>query len=672
MAGIQSKSFYRPDIDGLRALAVSFVVYYHAFPDLLKRGFIGVDIFFVISGYLIGSIILRHLSVHKFSFVEFYVRRIVRIFPALLLVLLSVLVAGKFLLFTSEYRMLGKHIAGGAGFVANLVYYFESGYWDLNSSLKLLLHLWSLGVEEQFYIVIPLILAFAWKRQYKLLPLITALFILSFACNLYFYYQKERELMFYMPFTRFWEIFAGVLLAYHSVFSIKWLDFVGQKVNGLLCFLVRKKDAEEDRICLKNILAILGFSLLILSLFICHYHVFPGHRAIWPVLGAVLIISAGQTAWLNKKILSHKILVGIGLISYPLYLWHWPLLTYCKILQGNFMAPEYWMLVRVACIIVAIILSVLTYSYIERPIRFGKGNKNRISCILSVCMLGMFITGIYVSYNGQVFYSINSQSFQVETMTNGKANDKSILEYAPEAQKLALARFYNAHSDETVAAIGDSHAQSAFQGIAERCAQLNMNSVLLKYRFETARDNAEREIVLNILKSKKDIKHVFIFLRGVAYLTGKDCDLGNSKTFVQDFPELLQNSIDTIQGFGKKVYIVSENPVYPVLPLFYLSRHISFKKFISPSYEEYLNQFTIKENVYEHQKDYLSMLQGLHGAEIINGLDVFCPHDKCLPYDENGMLLFYDDDHLSVYGSQYLVKNLLDPYLVKIAGENKE
>ncbi len=219
MSGTQSNNFYRPDIDGLRALAVSLVVYYHAFPDTLKSGFIGVDIFFVISGYLIGSIILRHLSVHKFSFLEFYVRRIVRIFPALLLVLFSVLVAGKFLLFTSEYRMLGKHIAGGAGFVANLVYYFESGYWDLNSSLKLLLHLWSLGVEEQFYIVIPLILAFAWKRKYNLLSIIVVLFILSFCCNLYFYYQKERELIFYMPFTRFWEIFAGVLLAYHSIFS---------------------------------------------------------------------------------------------------------------------------------------------------------------------------------------------------------------------------------------------------------------------------------------------------------------------------------------------------------------------------------------------------------------------------------------------------------------------
>lgn len=670
MSGTQSNNFYRPDIDGLRALAVSLVVYYHAFPDTLKSGFIGVDIFFVISGYLIGSIILRHLSVHKFSFLEFYVRRIVRIFPALLLVLFSVLVAGKFLLFTSEYRMLGKHIAGGAGFVANLVYYFESGYWDLNSSLKLLLHLWSLGVEEQFYIVIPLILAFAWKRKYNLLSIIVVLFILSFCCNLYFYYQKERELIFYMPFTRFWEIFAGVLLAYHSVFSIKFFQIAGQKADRFLCALFNKKSEEHNRICLQNILAILGFSLLIISILICKHRNFPGHRAIWPVLSAVLIISAGQTAWLNKKILSHKILVGIGLISYPLYLWHWPLLSYCKILQGNFLEPNFWLLVRIVCIALAMILAILTYCYVERPVRFGKGNKNRISCILSVLMFAMFITGMYIYYNGHVFYSSNSQSFKVETMTIGKDRDKSILAYAPEAKKLAIARFHNVHSDKTVAVIGDSHAQSAFPGIAERCAQLNMNSVLLKYRFESARDNAEREIVLDILKSKKDIKHVFIFLRGVVYLTGKDHDSGNTNSFIKDFNLLLQDTINTLQGFGKKVHIVSENPVYPVLPLFYLSRQISFKKFISPAHEEYLNQFTVKENVYEHQKDYLSMLQGLEGAEIINGLDVFCPHDACLPYDENQMLLFYDDDHLSVYGSQYLVKNLLEPYLVKIADEN--
>ncbi len=118
-------------------------------------------------------------------------------------------------------------------------------------------------------------------------------------------------------------------------------------------------------------------------------------------------------------------------------------------------------------------------------------------------MFAMFITGMYIYYNGHVFYSSNSQSFKVETMTIGKDRDKSILAYAPEAKKLAIARFHNVHSDKTVAVIGDSHAQSAFPGIAERCAQLNMNSVLLKYRFESARDNAEREIVLDILKSKK-------------------------------------------------------------------------------------------------------------------------------------------------------------------------
>lgn len=167
MSGTQLKnSFYRPDIDGLRALAVSFVVFYHAFPDILKCGFIGVDIFFVISGYLIGSIILRHLAVDKFSFLQFYIRRIVRIFPALLFVLLTVLITGKFLLLTDEYQMLGKHIAGGAGFIANFVYWSEAGYWDISSTLKPLLHLWSLGVEEQFYIIIPLVLAFAWKRKY--------------------------------------------------------------------------------------------------------------------------------------------------------------------------------------------------------------------------------------------------------------------------------------------------------------------------------------------------------------------------------------------------------------------------------------------------------------------------------------------------------------------------
>src|SRR6188768_2812844 len=174
---------YRPDIDGLRAVAVLAVVAFHAFPGRLSGGFIGVDVFFVISGYLISTIIFENLDKGTFSFAEFYARRIKRIFPALLIVLAASVVAGWYTLLADEYKQLGKHVAAGAGFVSNLVFWAEAGYFDLTSPAKPLLHLWSLGIEEQFYIVWPLLLWIAWKQKFSLLTLSVCVAILSFSLN---------------------------------------------------------------------------------------------------------------------------------------------------------------------------------------------------------------------------------------------------------------------------------------------------------------------------------------------------------------------------------------------------------------------------------------------------------------------------------------------------------
>lgn len=668
MAYIQKNSFYRPDIDGLRAIAVCLVVFFHVFPTILKQGFIGVDIFFVISGYLIGSIILRNLSINKFSFLHFYVRRIIRIFPVLLLVLLTVLIAGYFLLLRNEYQMLGKHIAGGASFAANFVYFFEAGYWDTASSLKPLLHLWSLGVEEQFYIIIPLILAFAWKRKYNVLLIIVIFFILSFGANLFFYYQKQYMLMFYMPFTRFWEIFAGVLLAWHTLFPIQSVQKMGQKIEYFFCKIFKKEFLENENYYLNNFLAMLGFILLMIALKICHQHNFPGHRAVWPVLSAVLIISAGssaqqaQIAWFNKKILSNKVLVGIGLISYPLYLWHWPLLSFCRIFQGELLPPKEWLFVCFLCILSALILAVLSYCYVEKPIRFGKNDKNRIAGILLILMLSIFTAGIFTCYKGTTLNNLNS------IFESPVGNDNTMLEYAPEANTLNIARFKNAYSNKTIAIIGDSHAQADYPGIANKCAELGMNTALFKYRYDSVNTkNGERELVINILKSKTDIKYVFIILRGILYLLGKDLDYNPLKSahFVENYPAKLQDVVNTLRSLGKHVIIVSENPVFPFSPKDFFRKY----SFIKSSDSNALVPWLSKKDVYENQKDYLQMLNEMTGAEIINGLDVFCPNDKCSLFDENGNSLYYDDDHLSVYGSEYLTKNLLAPYLERIAKE---
>lgn len=176
---------YRPEIDGLRAIAVALVVIYHAFPSVLPGGFIGVDVFFVISGFLITSILKREVETGKYSIKEFYRRRIDRIFPALLVVMFSVYAFGWFTLFADEFMQLGKQIAGGAGFIANIVLYSETGYFNATSITKPFLHLWSLGIEEQFYLLFPIILYVAYKKKWNFTLLISVLAIISFALNIY-------------------------------------------------------------------------------------------------------------------------------------------------------------------------------------------------------------------------------------------------------------------------------------------------------------------------------------------------------------------------------------------------------------------------------------------------------------------------------------------------------
>src|SRR6516165_2306372 len=207
---------YRADIDGLRAVAVLAVVGFHAFPAWLKGGFVGVDLFFVISGFLISTIIFENLNSKTFSFLEFYIRRVRRIFPALLIVLSASLAFGTVTLLADEYQQLARHISAGAGFVSNYVLWGESGYFDNTADTKILIHLWSLGIEEQFYIVWPLLLWAAWTRRMNLLLVTGAVAAVSFAWNLW-EVRSDPIATFYSPQTRFWELQIGSMLAYLSL-----------------------------------------------------------------------------------------------------------------------------------------------------------------------------------------------------------------------------------------------------------------------------------------------------------------------------------------------------------------------------------------------------------------------------------------------------------------------
>jgi peptidoglycan/LPS O-acetylase OafA/YrhL len=370
---------YRPDIDGLRAIAVLSVIGFHAFPGKIKGGFIGVDIFFVISGFLISTIIFENIKAQSFSFTEFYYRRIKRIFPALIVVLVSSFVFGWFGLLADEYKQLSKHIVGGGLFVSNLVLWNEAGYFDNASNSKPLLHLWSLGIEEQFYFIWPLLLWFGYKRNLSFLITTLVVAVISFAINIW-ELNHNPVADFYSPLARFWELLIGAGLAYYLLYFSK----VTAKFSNRL----------------RNSLSAVGLTFIVIAIVVLtKASLFPGWWALLPTAGAALIILAGPYAWINSALLSSRILVWFGLISYPLYLWHWPVLSFMGIVLRD--SPS--RLERIVAVLLSIILAWLTYRYIEKPIKLQKKN---ISIYLCLAMMGIVIVG-FLAYQSE---GVNNRS----------------------------------------------------------------------------------------------------------------------------------------------------------------------------------------------------------------------------------------------------------------------
>ena len=381
---------YRPDIDGLRAIAILSVIGFHAFPYWVNGGFVGVDVFFVISGFLISTIIFGSQARNSFSFVEFYIRRIKRIFPALILVLVASFAFGWFALLADEYKQLGKHMAGGAGFVSNFLFWNESGYFDNAAETKPLLHLWSLGVEEQFYIIWPLLLWFAWKLRLNLIAITIAVAAISFALNIA-YVHGDPIAAFYSPQTRFWELMAGSVLAYLALHRQTLFTIFMNRFGKWFGQAVYVQPIKSNENILRNARSISGAALIAIGvLVITKARNFPGWWAVLPTLGAVLIISAGSQAWLNRVVLSNRVLVWFGLISYPLYLWHWPVLSFAHIVQSE--PPSNAL--RISAVLISVALAWLTYRLVERPFRFGRYGKLKAGILL-----GLMIVVGYAGYN---------------------------------------------------------------------------------------------------------------------------------------------------------------------------------------------------------------------------------------------------------------------------------
>ena len=439
---------------------------FHAFPNFLRGGFVGVDIFFVISGYLITSIILKAQSGGGFSLLEFYSRRIKRIFPALIVVLALCLMAGWYVLLSEEYKALGKHVAAGASYVSNFILKGESGYFDTAVELKPLLHLWSLGIEEQFYLVWPLLLILGLRGNLNPLAIIFFTLTISFMLNVA-YIERLPIQVFYLPISRAWELLIGAIVAYINLYKRHDFDRLASKI------LLRNPHQIGNH--LANIVAWTGVALIVLSIVgLDRSKAFPGWWTLFPTIGAVCLITAGEKAWFNRRILSSKLAVYVGLISYPLYLWHWPLLTFARIVEND--TPS--ALIRFSVIFLSVLLARATYWLIERRLRFRQH---------WIVATGLFVTlatigGIgYQVYRQAGYPERHPQAERVARNVGAQTWDGQgwnrqaacIEKFGEEFQQYCEINDIN--KSPTVLLVGDSNANHFYPGLARTYARTKDN-----------------------------------------------------------------------------------------------------------------------------------------------------------------------------------------------------
>ncbi len=432
---------YRPDIDGLRAVAVVSVILFHASPHLVPGGFIGVDVFFVISGYLISGILFSKADSQGFSYLDFYTRRVKRIFPSLAVMLATTLCFGSVVLFAREFKSLGLQALSAAAFLSNIQFWYNSGYFDRQAVTKPLLHLWSLGVEEQFYLVWPPLILFAWRRKY-LLHLMIGLALISFVFCVYATGHNAAS-AYFLPFSRFWELMLGALLAYANFrkFAFRALPPNVQSVTGLL--------------------------LIVAGLFLFRStSPFPGWRALLPTIGVCLLIQAGQSAVVNRTLLSNRGMVAIGMISYPLYLWHWPLLAYLYLMQGGVVTPA----MTGTAILLAALIATVSYHLLEKPVRHN-GAPGAVALVLASLLLLLGIIGSLIYYRqGLPARAINhlNVSDNVTPTLPTVAVDGCGLSPA-ERTGIALCQ-QDRREPATYGLLGDSKAQALFPALVENSA----------------------------------------------------------------------------------------------------------------------------------------------------------------------------------------------------------
>ena len=657
-----SRIHYRPDVDGLRAVAVLSVVGFHAAASLVPGGFIGVDVFFVISGFLISGILFTQAAEGRFDLVEFYVRRIRRIFPALVVVLIGCGLIGWLVLVGDEFRILQKDIAAGAAFVSNFVFWREAGYFDTPSQFKPLLHLWSLGIEEQFYLFWPPLVYLCWKRGLNVATLTVVVALTSFWLNVSLT-GTDTAAAFFLPHTRIWELMLGGLLAYVECFK----KSEAASIQNRLLF---SSPARYDERLLANAKAWIGIGLILFAARVLDSGMpYPGWAAALPTLGAALLITAGTQAWLNRRVLSHPAVVYIGLISYPLYLWHWPLLSFVQITESGVPSRT----IKAAAVLVSFVLAALTYHLIERPARRGITRRTLLRFAALASSLVIVGSASLLAYRTGAI-DPRTPRFQTEIAPFRLQRDDECHSRFPTLAEECVQ--YAKDVAVTTALLGDSHAVHFLDGVGARLLKKGENVVLIAESLcpplmdiESHRVGAPDRCaavtptVLGLVADNPKITRVVMSFRGALLLTGRgvgDVERYESVVFRKAGSLLssdeslrleLDQTVDRLLNKQKDVWLILQVPE--------LGFHIGECVGRPFSFEHKLRQpcAVPRPAVMARQATYRQIVQQVHAKHpalrVFDPLPYVCDAENCFGIIDQ-TVLYRDDDHLSRAGSLYL------------------
>lgn len=661
-----SPSHYRRDIDGLRGLAVLLVVMFHAGFPPVSGGFIGVDVFFVISGYLISRIICGGIDAGNFTLTDFYVRRVKRILPALLTVLFFTGAVGYFLLLPSEHSLVGKHSIATLLFASNLSFFREAGYFDGPANLKPLLMTWSLGIEEQFYLFWPLLLQLLFRSKWNRKLVTAAMTLGSLGIASYQVYHGNRETAFFLLPSRAWELLVGACLAQGLV-----RETLDRRINELV--------------------ACVGLSLILFAAFAFKGTTpFPGYSALFPVLGTACLIYSGQSTFLSRFSLQGSPITFLGKISYSLYLWHWPFLSLARIASAN--VAELEPVVTVAIVGLSFIAAILTYKYVETPFRTHTLNApSRVFGLYAGASSVMLCFSTVILFQGGhgadlLTKTASGGSGPVTSERQRQLDCELPKDHAEITADMRENCIWGDKGQSRVFVWGDSHAfaiSSGFEKLGIKTgfateissrAQCFPSRGLTQYLSDSRYDECTRKNTndLSYVQQQSEIKTVVLAGRWALYLYADSTDIqgytyrfnsmNDSKSDPWDqWQQSLSDLVDSLTRSGKKVILIGHLPELSfTAPDCHNAGKLASRAFITKQLTGQpascaMNWNTINKRGAQIDRRIEAVAKDKTGVCTVFPQDYLCDQQSCFSKSATGTIYYRDDDHLSVPGAQELV-----------------